>query len=143
MYPQIIEDILESLEKIIKSSQRVTLMGDFNCSEVDWKMFESGGENTWGNRLLRLTMNNRVIQWVTENTRFRGEDKPSKLDLLFTKGINLEADIDYECPFGRSDHVVLKIEIKGDMEDKQEESYKKEKTKLCKSKLYCNEEVFQ
>ena len=35
------------------------------------------GENTWGNRLLRLTMNNTMIQWVTENTRFRGEDKPS------------------------------------------------------------------
>ena len=31
-----------------------------------------------------------MIQWVTENTRFRGEDKPSRLDLLLTKGINLE-----------------------------------------------------
>ena len=71
------EDILESLENIIKSSQRVTLVGQFNCSEVNWEMFESGGENTWGNRLLRLTMNNTMIQWVTENTRFRGKNKPS------------------------------------------------------------------
>ena len=48
MYPQkqkiglrknkeIIEDTLESLENIIKSSQRVTLVGDFNCSEVKWE----------------------------------------------------------------------------------------------------------
>ena len=51
-------------------------------------MFKSGGENTWGNRLLRITMNNKMIQWVTENTKFRGENKPSKLDLLFIKGIN-------------------------------------------------------
>ena len=29
-HEEIIEDILESLEKIIKSSQRVTLVGDFN-----------------------------------------------------------------------------------------------------------------
>ena len=77
---EIIEDTLESLEKIIKSSQRVKLVGDFNCSKVNWETFESGGENTWRNRLLRLKINNTMIQWVTENTRFRGEDKPSRLD---------------------------------------------------------------
>ena len=62
------------------------------------------------------------------------------MDLLFTKEISLEEDIYYECPFRRSDHVFLEIEIKGDIEDKQEE-YKKKK-KLCKSKLYSNEGVF-
>ena len=35
------EDTLEGLEKIIKSNQRVTLVGDFNCSEVNWKTFVS------------------------------------------------------------------------------------------------------
>ena len=89
-HEEIIKDTLESLKKIIKSSQSVTLVGDFNCSEVKWETFESGGENMWGKTLLRLTMNNIMIQWVTENTRYRGEDKPSRLDLLFTKGINLE-----------------------------------------------------
>ena len=39
---------------------------------------------------MRLMMNNTMIQWVTENTRFRGESKPSRLDLLFYKEINLE-----------------------------------------------------
>ena len=65
----------------------------------------------WGNRLLRLTMNNKIIQWVTENTRFR-EDKLSRLELLFTKGINLEKDINYKFPFGRSDHVVWKLRLR-------------------------------
>ena len=53
MYPQnqklglrknmtkIIEDTLESLEKIIESSQRVTLMGDLNCSEVNWRRLKT------------------------------------------------------------------------------------------------------
>ena len=71
-------------------------------------------------------MNNTAIQWVTNYTKYRGEDKPSRLDLLFTKEINLKNYINYECPF-RSDHVVLEIEITGDIEDKQEESYKKKK----------------
>ena len=82
-----------------------------------------------------------MIQLVTENTRFRGEDKPSKLDLLFTKRINLETDINYECPFGRSDHVVLEIEIKEDI--KETGGIIQKEKELCKRKLYCNEEVFQ
>ena len=72
-------------------------------------------------------MNNTMIQWVTANTIFRGKDKPPRLDLLFTKGIILETDINYECPFGRSDHVILEIQIKADIKDKQGESYKKRK----------------
>ena len=62
-----------------------------------------------------------MIQRVTDNTRFRGENKPSWwLNVLFNKRINLEIDINYECPFGRSEHMVLEIEIKGNIEDKQD-----------------------
>ena len=35
-------------------------------------------------------MNDTIIQWVTNYTRYRGEDKPSRFDLSFTKGINME-----------------------------------------------------
>ena len=34
-------------------------------------------------------------------------------------------DGNYECSFGSSDHVVLEIDIKGDIKIMQEESYKK------------------
>ena len=78
-------------------------------------------------------MNNTMIQWVNKNKRHRGEDKPSRWDLLFTKRINLEKDINYECPFGRTDHVVLEIKIKEYMENKQEESYKKKGRKYAKA----------
>ena len=55
------------------------------------------------------------------------EDKPSWLNLLSTKGINLEKDINHECPYRRIDNVVIEIEIKGDIEDEQEQSYKKKR----------------
>ena len=58
-----IEDTLESLEKIIRSSKVITLVGDYNCSEVGWETFESGGENCSGIRLLRLTMSTRMGYW--------------------------------------------------------------------------------
>ena len=70
---------------MIKSSQRVTLVGDFIFCEVKWETFESRVENTCGNRLLRLAMTNTIIQFITKNIRFSGEDKPSRLDLVFTK----------------------------------------------------------
>ena len=50
-------------------------MADFNCGEVRQKTLNSRGENTGESRLLRLTMNNTMIQWVIYNTRYRGEDK--------------------------------------------------------------------
>ena len=49
-------------------TKSVTLMVDFNCSEVNWKTNESGYENRWGNRLLILKMNNTMIQWITNKT---------------------------------------------------------------------------
>ena len=63
-------------------------------------------------------MNNTMIQWVTDNRRYI-DDKTSRLDLLFCQRNISGKDKNYECPFGRSDHVVLEIEIKLDIEDKQ------------------------
>ncbi len=49
-------------------------------------MFEAGGNKTaWGKRFLKLTMENTMMQWVTENTKYRGDDKPTRLDLILTK----------------------------------------------------------
>ena len=67
-----------------------------------------------------------MIQWITHHIRYK-EDKSSILDQLFTKAINLELN-----KFG-SDHVILKIEIKRYMEDKQEELFKKKRSNYAKS----------
>ena len=91
-----------NLERVIKSGKRVILIGDFNCSEVKLENNECSGEdNSWGNRLLKLTMENAMKQWVTENTRYKGENEPIRLDLVLTKGIHLPKEINYDCPFGK------------------------------------------
>ena len=72
-------------------------------------------------------MNSTLMQWITDNARYR-VDKPLRLDLIFTKGINFEKKLHYECPCGSSDHVVLDIEIKRDMEVMQEKSYQKKRS---------------
>ena len=76
-HEMLLTDTQINLERIIKSGKRVFLMGDFNCSEVKWENYECSDEdNSWGNRLLKLTMENSLKQWVTENTRYRDKNEP-------------------------------------------------------------------
>ncbi len=65
------------------------LLGDFNCKEVKWESYDCEDEDNWGNKILKLAMDNKMIQWVNKATRHRGEDEPSRLALVFTKEMNL------------------------------------------------------
>ena len=66
-------------------------------------------------------------QWVKETTRYRGDDEPSQLDLVFTKKPEVEPGIDYLCPVGKSDHVLMEINIQEEELHKCNEEYKKER----------------
>ncbi|MPC39816.1 hypothetical protein E2C01_033365 [Portunus trituberculatus] len=48
-------------------------------------------------------------QIVNENTRYRGDDEPARLDLVFTR-VQINDDLRYECPLGKNDHVVIEME---------------------------------
>ena len=122
----------------------MTLVGDFKCSEVKWELFEGeGGDHTWGNRLLNLTMNNMMMQWVTEKTRYRGEDEPSRLDLVFTKGTDLAKEIIYKCPIGKSSHVILEIVTRGDNAREKDESHKRRRRNYAKANFNELKEYFE
>ncbi len=94
-------DTLESINQIIGNSKEMLLLGDFNCKEVKWESYEcEGDENNRGNKILKLAMDNTMVQWVKKATRHREENEPSRLDLVLTKEINLIDDIKYICPIG-------------------------------------------
>ena len=78
-YGNLLKDTYNCLKNMIENSNNIIFMGDFNCKEVCWeKWFTEGGEESWGNVLLNLVLNNIMTQWIKENTRFRGEE-PSRL----------------------------------------------------------------
>ncbi|MCX7564718.1 hypothetical protein OS176_14495, partial [Xanthomonadaceae bacterium XH05] len=52
-----------------------------------------------------------MTQWVKEETRFRGEDTPARLDLLLTKEPDVIEYLKYMCPIGKSDHVVIEFQM--------------------------------
>ena len=93
--------------------EKILLLGDFNCKKVRWEEMEiSENAGQWSEEMLQLAMVNAMDQWVEEPTRYRGQDEPSLLDLVFTKKPEHRPTIEYMSPLGRSDHVVLEITLK-------------------------------
>lgn len=105
-YDEILRGTKKELERLMSESRELIIMGDFNCKEVDWENLETKGNlDSWGSVLLEIMMENIMTQWVTENTRFRGSDEPSRLDLVFSRGTDEISSVKYVSPLGKSDHV--------------------------------------
>ena len=58
---------------------------------------------------------------VGQETRFRGDTAPSKLDFIFTKRTDTIENLTYTYPLGKSDHVVLEFDILGGLRPRRDE----------------------
>ncbi len=85
-YEEMLVDVFKGLEKLVMESSDIVIVGDFNCKEINWEtLTTTGSENSWSNRLLNWVVENLMTHWVDCDMRFSGRDKPSRLDLVFTK----------------------------------------------------------
>ena len=122
-----LEDTIRELEETIGKEEDVMIIGDFNCKEVNWEEKDcQGGEGSWSDRLLSWAIENLLTQWVKCETRYCGRDVPARLDLCFTRDSEAVEDIKYECPMGKSDHVMMEICL-GKKPEEVEEEYRKER----------------
>ena len=110
-YHKMKKDTLNRLKDELSKKDKMVLVGDFNCKEVVWEDFEVVNGNEWGEELLNMVIDNLMTQWVCEPTRYRGDDVPTRLDLIFTRDISLRDKIEHVCPLGKSDHDVLEFEL--------------------------------
>ena len=63
-YQQMINDIETQLKTIMENNHNLALMGDLNCGKVQWEdWYTEGCEESWGNKLLNLIMENAMTQW--------------------------------------------------------------------------------
>ena len=98
---------------MLRKDNKILLMGDFNCKNVRWEEMEiDGNAEPWSEEMQQLAMVNTLEQWVEEPTRYRGQEVPLLLDLVFPKKPEPRTNIKYLSPMGRNDHVVLKINLK-------------------------------
>ena len=95
-----------------KNCSQLIICGDFNLTEIDWERHQAHvTDNHPASLLLDCVDDNFLIQHVTENTRFREGQASNLLDLVFTDRDDNVTRLDYEMPFGRSDHVCLMFEV--------------------------------
>ena len=79
-----------------------------------------------------------MIKWVADYTRYRDEDKQSRLELLFTKGINIEKNFNVECHLEEVTMRSLKLRLR-QIWKKSKKNHIKRKEGIMQ-KLYCNED---
>ena len=73
-YENMVKDTYNCLRNMIGNSDgRFQLQRSLLERMVYWR------RKSWGDLLLNLLMNNMMIQWIKENTRFRGNEEPSRL----------------------------------------------------------------
>lgn len=75
---------LKSINNMVKKSNKVLLVVDFNSKEINWGEMEERGDTSSRSEELLTTMTmNTMDQWVKE-TRYR-EDRLSQLDFFIYK----------------------------------------------------------
>ena len=120
------EILTNSKIRNIKYGYRV-YMGDFNFKEIDWERNSTNvGSNHLTTKFLEMVRDTYLSQHVTKETRCRGDNQPSRLDLIFTNEEGMIDTIEHNAPLGNSDHETLEFNFRFGI--KQKKHYQ---NKLC------------
>jgi hypothetical protein len=85
-------------------------MGDFNFKEINWvDQNTSVGTIHISSKFLEVVRDSFLFQHVKQPTRYRNENTPSLLDLVFTNEKGMIETIDHCSPLGNSDHEILEF----------------------------------
>ena len=88
------------------------IVGVFNFPKIDWSLnWTPLSENSNEHPFTELVRDCFWHQHVQFPTRGRGSGDPSILDLVFTDADTEIDDMQYQAPFGKSDHSVISFEL--------------------------------
>ena len=84
-------------------------MGDFNCKYIEWKIGNTNieQETNPNNCLLKTCRDCYLEQIVDQNTRARGDNTPSLIDLILCYDPAEIENLKYLSPLGKSDHCII------------------------------------
>jgi hypothetical protein len=109
------EQLLNLFDEIIlRKPNYILIIGDFNLPHIDWSyMSTSKNSSDIHSKFIEKLRDCFFTQLMASNTRVRGSNKASLLDLVITNDVNMIDKINTACPLGRSDHysVILKLNI--------------------------------
>ena len=112
------EDFDSKLRELISEASgqghsHILLMGDFNYPGINWEKWITIGDRTDTKeyRFLECIQDNFLYQHITKPTRWRGDDTPHTLDLIFTNEENMISGLELQSPLGKGDHCVIRFDF--------------------------------
>jgi len=104
--------LFDHLLQISQERKYVLIAGDFNLPEIRWPIDRvNANDNSPAGYLRQTVQNSSLSQLITQPTRFRLNQRPSVLDLVFTNDESSVSALEYLPPLNKSDHVVLDIRL--------------------------------
>lgn len=104
------DKLLQAVENMMKLNDitHYLIMGDFNVPEIKWnEVHIQGDSNSYPNRFYDRVNDAFLYQHVQNCTRFRIDQEPSLLDLIFTNEESMVDNLQINAPLGKSDHASL------------------------------------
>ena len=92
-------------------NSNLVITGDFNYKEIDWSNDFASPRQQHLLNFINTVQDCFLSQHVTEPTRYRENEIPNTLDLIFSSEEGMVSDLSYHPPLGESDHVCLRFNV--------------------------------
>ena len=115
------DELLKLFEKAAEysASSHILIMGDFNYPDIDydnWNLRLNAAKDSV--KFFDMTQDLFLYQHVSDFTRVRYGQEPSRLDYIFTDEENVVDNVNCAAPLGKSDHVCIEFNYLSGMEAK-------------------------
>ena len=95
-----------------QSNDSILIVRDTNLPQIDWEAMSTlKDENSTEFNFIEAIKYALLTQHIKEPTRLTGRDKASLLDVVMSDIVLEDLDITLEAPIGKSDHVLVKIDV--------------------------------
>jgi len=99
----------------IKTYKHCIILGDFNYPGINWENWTTThNENHIEYKFIEQARDNFMFQHVHENTRYRHDQVPSLLDLVFSNQEDTVENLCFGDKLGASDHISITFDINCD-----------------------------
>ena len=104
-----VQQMLEMLQRSVnKGNSHLLIVGDFNFPEIDWaEGLSRAGEGHISSKFYEGVQDLFLHQHVQIRTRYRENQRPTLLDLVFTNEEGMVDEIEQLPGLDKSDHIVL------------------------------------
>ena len=137
--------LYESIISVINGYSHILIAGDFNHPSVDWK-----NESTTLNEkndsyiFMEFVRDTFLFQHVMNPTHYRGTQKPTLIDLIFSNEAEMVKNVRHEAPVGKSHHQRILFEFVCNAQTNQnnkESFHNYKKANYVQMKQYINEKA--